>query len=122
MTTQQTPDSIGIWYMHDNHTFTKLYGKTLKAVLKRADEVEAKSSYGMLCPVYVLQGKQGLRRVGPCVHAGSSKDTKDKWNAGKAAWKAAMKADADVMRLLPFNAGLTGTQRDDKPTTERRNH
>jgi hypothetical protein len=104
MAEPQTADGLDIWYMHDNHTFTKLYGKTLTAVLKRADEVEAQSSYGMLCPAHVLQGKQELRRVGPCVHAGSSKDTKDKWNAGKAAWKAAMKADADVMRLLPFNA------------------
>ena len=107
MDDSQKPDSISIWYMHDNHTFTKLYGKTLKAVLARADAIEAESSYGMLCPVHVLQGKQELRRVGPCVHAGSRKDTKDKWNAGKAAWKAAMKSDADVMRLLPFNAELS---------------
>lgn len=97
------PDGIGIWYMHDNHTFTRIYGKTLKAVLARADAIEAGSSYGMLCPVHVMQGTREMRSVGPCVHAGSSKGTKDKWNAGKAAWKAAMKADADVIRLLPFN-------------------
>ena len=108
MVDNRIADGIGIWYMHDNHTFTKLYGKTLEAVLKRADEVEAKSSYGMLCPVHVLQGTRELRSVGPCVHAGSSKDTKDKWNAGKTAWKAAVEADADVMRLLPFNAELCG--------------
>lgn len=103
---QCVPDSIGIWYMHDNHTFTKIYGTTLDAVLAAADAVEAESSYGMLCPVHLLSGKQEIRRVGPCVHSGSSKDTKDKWSAGKAAWRLALEADADVMRLLPFNAGV----------------
>jgi hypothetical protein len=97
------PDSISIWYMHDNHTFTRLYGITLDEVLANADKVKAKSSHGMLCPVHLTQGGREIRRVGPPAHAGSSKDTKDKWVAGKSAWRAALLADADVMRLLPHN-------------------
>ena len=102
------PDRIGIWYMHDNHTFTRLYGTALDEVLANADAIEAVSSYGMLCPVSVSQGSQELRRVGPPAYAGSSKDSKDKWNAGKAAWRFALEADADVMRLLAFNIETTG--------------
>lgn len=97
-------DRIGFWYMHDNHTFTRLSGTTLDEILKSADELEAQSSYGMLCPVHLSAGGREIRRVGPSAHSRGGNDPKDVWNAGKAAWRIAIESDADAMRLLPFNA------------------
>lgn len=97
-------DGVRFYYMHDNQCFTRLYGVTLDEILSRADEVEAESPHGMLCPVLLLQGKKTIRRVGKAAHAKGSKDPKDYWNAGKAAWRESVEADADVMRLLASNA------------------
>ena len=94
------PDSLYFYYMHDDHTFTKLHGTTLDEILAHADEVESTSSYGMLCQVILMRGDKEVRRVGGAAHSGSSKDPKDKWDAGKAAWKKALEDDADVMRIL----------------------
>jgi len=95
-------DGVQFYFMHDNHTFTRLHGKTLDEVLENADTVEAgkRGSYGMLCPAMLMHGKKDVRRVGPPAHAKGSNDPKDNWNAGKAAWLAAVKADADVVRLM----------------------
>lgn len=98
-------DTVKFYFMHDNHTFTKLDGTTLDDLLAHADAVEAGEwgSYGMLCPAIVLHGEKEIRRVGPAAHARGSKDPKDHWNAGKAKWREAMEADVDVMRLMPSN-------------------
>ncbi len=95
-------DGVLFYFMHDNHTFTRLRGKTLDEVLSHADAVETgkRGSYGMLCPAMLMNGKKEVRHVGPPAHARGSKDPKDNWNAGKAAWLVAVKADADVMRLM----------------------
>lgn len=97
-------DGVRFYFMHDNHCFTKLHGATLDEILARADEVEAESSYGMLCPVILLHGEKEVRRVGKVAHGKGSKDPKDYWNTGKAAWRESVEADADVMRLLASNA------------------
>lgn len=107
---EQHPDTVKFYFMHDNHTFTRLYGTSLDEVLAHADEVEASEdgSYGMLCPPILLRGTKEVRRSGAPAHARGSKDPKDHWNAGKAAWRAICEADADVMRLLPSNASFSG--------------
>ena len=96
-------DTVKFYFMHDNHTFTRLKGATLDEVLAHADAVEAGEwgSYGMLCPAMLLHGKKEVRRVGPPAHARGSKDPKDHWNAGKAKWREVVETDIDVMRLLP---------------------
>lgn len=96
-------DGVRFYYMHENHTFTRLHGATLDELLANADAIEAESSYGMLCPAILMHGDKEVRRVGPAVHAGSSKDPKDRWNAGKGEWRKAMEEDAGVMRVLPSN-------------------
>lgn len=102
---EQPPDEVKFYYMHDNHTFTPLKGATLDEVLAHADAVEAKSSYGMLCPAMLLGAGKDIR-VGPCAHARGSKDPKDRWNEGKAEWRKAMEANPDVMRLLTAKASI----------------
>ncbi len=106
---QKHADGVRFYFMHDNHTFTRLKGDTLDEVLAHADAVEAgeHGSYGMLCPAKILHGKKDVRSVGPTVHARGSRDPKDHWNAGKVEWRKALEADADVMRLMPSNVELS---------------
>ena len=92
------PDAVRFWYMHENHTFTLLKGTTVDALLLEADALEADSPYGMLCaPTFLRDGKD-LRRGK--VHAHSHGADKDFWAAQKDAWRKALEADADAMRLL----------------------
>jgi len=100
-------DSVKFYYMHESQMFTRLYGVTVNELLAHADEIEAESSYGMLCPATLLYGDKELRRVGPPAHSGSRTDTKDKWNAQKTKWREAIEADVCIMRLLPSNAKPT---------------
>jgi hypothetical protein len=97
-----TPDSLSVYFMHDGHWFTELKGNTLDEILAHADAIESSEdgSYGMLCDITLLRGKREIRRVGPAVHARGSKDSKDKWNKGKAEWKAAAESDPDIQRIL----------------------
>jgi hypothetical protein len=96
------PNQIMFYFMHDNHAFTKLEGKTLKQVLKHADEVESDEwgSYGALCPAILMHDDKEIRRVGTMAHAGSSKAPKDKWEEGKAKWLKELQADPDVKRIM----------------------
>jgi hypothetical protein len=99
-----SPDEVRFYFMHDNHTFTRLLGATLDDILAHAEDVESApgGSYGMLCPAVLLSDGTEIRCVGPCAHAGGSKDPKDKWREGKAKWLKAMKDDPDIMRLMVY--------------------
>lgn len=99
-------DGVRFYFMHDNHTFTRLKGDTLDELLAHADDVEAgeHGAYGMLCPAILLHGEKDVRRVGPPVHARGKEDSRRQWEAGKVKWRKAMAADDDVMRLMPSNA------------------
>ena len=100
---EKGPDAVKFYYMHDNHTFTRLDGITLDAILADADSIERASSYGMLCgPILCRDGRE-VRRVNTSAHSGASTAPKAKWNAGKLEWRKAVEADADVMRLLHTN-------------------
>jgi uncharacterized small protein (DUF1192 family) len=92
------PDEVRFWYMHDNHTFTRLTGTTVDALLAEADAIEAESPYGMLCAPTLTRNGKDFRRGK--VHAHSHGADKEFWTAQKAAWRKAVEADADVMRLL----------------------
>lgn len=98
---QRSPDSMSVFFMHDNHTFTRLVGGTIDELLAHADQIEASDggSYGSIGQISLLLDGKEVRRVGPTVHSRGAKDPKDKWNDGKAKWRAAAAADPDVMRL-----------------------
>jgi hypothetical protein len=91
-------NKVSIWYMHDNHCFSQLEGKTIKDILKEADRIEKESSYGALCPVIVLAGDKELRRVGPMVHS-HGKDKKE-WEEGKKRWKEVIEKDNEIMEII----------------------
>ena len=95
-------DGIKFYFMHDNHSFTKLKGDTLREILAHADEIESGEwgSHGALCPAILMHGDKEVRRVGTMVHARGSKDPKDHWEQGKAKWLKELFDDADVQRLM----------------------
>jgi len=96
------PDRISFYYMHDNHTFSKLKGRTLQQIADHCYAVREKSHYGMLCPPILLQGDREIRRVGDPVHCpGPNKDPI--WFDGINKWIKALEKDADVMRLVLTN-------------------
>jgi hypothetical protein len=90
---------IRVYYMHDNHTFTRLTGKTLNKILQAADKLAVESPCGMLCsPVVMANGKE-IRRLKVTAHAPCCGNS-EKWVEGKAAWLKECRADQAVMRLL----------------------
>ena len=61
--------TASVWYMHDNHTFTRLRG-TVDDIVTQARELGVKSPYGMLGPLRLLAPNgQILETVGKSIHA-----------------------------------------------------
>jgi len=106
---QQVATEARFYYMHDGHYFTRLKGNTLDEVIAHADTVESGEcgSYGMLCPVIVMACDKELRRVGPPAHSYGPNDEQGRWGIGKVAWREAVEADPDIMRLLAQVGGHT---------------
>ena len=103
-------DAIKIYYMHDNHTFSRLYGATLDEVLDSAEVMAQESHCGMLCPPTLFaEGKEvrSLKEVAqaPCCDRGESQ-----WIEGKAAWRKECEADSDVMRLIAAGMLMAGAR------------
>lgn len=96
------PNRMGIYYMHSNHSFTKLKGQTLEKIIEHLTEIRKTSYYGMLCPIILSRDDKEIRRIGPPVHCCGS-DQNNRWESGVADWVRIVKADEDVMRLLPKN-------------------
>lgn len=98
------PVRVSFYYMHDNHTFTKLYGTTLDEVIRSANVVELSSSCGMLCPFHLLNTKDHTVKQGTiAVHSSYSYNPKDQWEEGIKLWKQEAENNEDVMRLILFN-------------------
>lgn len=95
-------DNIKIYYMHDNHTSSRVYGTSLNEILANADILEKKSPCGMLCDVTVFAGKKEIRRVGACVHSWGKRDH-SVWANGKSVWVEEVMRDPDITRLLSTN-------------------
>jgi hypothetical protein len=96
------PDRISFYYMHDNHTFTRLKGRALYQIADHCYAVRKKSYYGMLCPPILLQGDREIRRVGVPVHC-SGPDKDGLWFENVNAWMKFLEKDPDVMRLILTN-------------------
>lgn len=99
------PDEVKFYYMHDNHTFSRLHGTTIDEVLTAADAMAKESRCGMLCPPMLLARGKELRSLKEVVHAPCCGSDDSKWLAGKAEWKKECEEDGCVMRLVSSNAG-----------------
>jgi hypothetical protein len=87
------------WFMHDDHTFSRLRGN-LDETIKAAKVMLEESPYGALCPLTIVDDEgRDVRRVGQMVHSGY--DTGRTFNVGQMiAWRAQAEADSEVMRLF----------------------
>jgi hypothetical protein len=97
---------FSFWYMHDNHTFTRLKSSTIDEMCKEAFEIGKESPYGMLCPVTVLNAEtdKELRRVGSIVHTTESSELNDtKYANAIQQWKHEILQDADIRAHLIEN-------------------
>lgn len=101
-------DEVKFYYMHDNHTFSRLHGTTIDEVLAAADAMATESRCGMLCPPMLSGGGKEVRRLKEVAHAPCCGSGDSKWMAGKDAWRKEAEADSDVMRLVSSNAEVTG--------------
>jgi len=96
-------DEVKFYYMHDNHTFSRLIGATIDEVLASADAMAKKSRCGMLCsPMLLARGKE-VRRLKAVAHAPCFGSDDSKWLAGVSEWRTECEADSDVLRLVSSN-------------------
>ena len=100
---KNTPDSVNFYYMHDNHTFSKLYGTTVDEVMEACSKIRNKSPWGMMCPPILLRGTKEIRRINHAVHCHGIDKTKE-WNNELIAWKKEIEKDYDLMRCIVNNA------------------
>ena len=100
-------DEVKFYYMHDNHTFSRIPGTTLDVILANADTMAHESRCGMLCPPMLLAGGKEVRRLREVAHAPCCDSGDAKWVAGTEAWRKECEADSDVMRLVSSNAKLS---------------
>ena len=96
-------DEVKFYYMHDNHTFSRVSGTTLDEVLKNADVLAEESCCGMLCPPTLFSGGKEVRRLKSVAHAPCCGRGDANWIAGKEAWKKECEADPSVLRLVATN-------------------
>lgn len=109
------PDEVKFYYMHDNHTFSRLHGTTIDEVLAAADAMAKESRCGMLCPPMLLARGKELRRLKEVAHAPCCGSDDSKWLAGKEAWRNECEGDSQVMRLVSSNATkLTGAPHNER--------
>lgn len=96
-------DEVKFYYMHDNHTFSRLHGTTIDEVLAAADAMATESRCGMLCPPMLLARGKEARRLKEVAHAPCCGSDDSKWLSGKDAWRKECEGDSDVMRLVSSN-------------------
>lgn len=90
------PDNIRVYYMHDNHTFTRLHGTMPEELAEDARTIAKASPYGMLCQVILCHGDKEVRRLKENVHARTELGDTSKW-------EAELRADTEAMALLAKN-------------------
>ena len=107
---EEKPDGIKFYYMHDNHTFSRLHGVTLEEVLAAADVMAQESHCGMLCPPILFADGKEVRSLKEAAHAPCCGKGESKWIEGKTAWREECEADSDVMRLVTYGMLMAGAR------------
>ena len=100
------PNKLSVWYMHDNHTFTRLWGTSLDALVEDASRVEREYPYGMLGKAILSRDTKEVRRVGISIHS-RGPEHRVQWDEGLVDWRREFVKDAHAMRLLLTNARPT---------------
>lgn len=107
-------DSVSIHGMFDCHLFERFTGKSVDELIDNYLEFIKEDTMGTfagsdkvhnigvpdLCPAIVMSGEKELRRVGPMVGARSYKCGGKLDKKALEEYRAALKADPDIPRLL----------------------
>ncbi len=96
------PDEIRFYYMHDNHTFSRLAGNSIDTILQHAETLAFESPFGILCPPTLLFNGKEVRRLKKVAHAPCCGDYR-KWRDGRQEWRNECEGDSDVIRLVSSN-------------------
>jgi hypothetical protein len=88
---------VSAWYMHDNHTFTRVIG-SVGEMIEQAVSLAAESPCGMLGSIKLLADDGTvIRTIGPSVHW--KFDTRALDSDALERWHDDALADPDILRL-----------------------
>lgn len=109
----QQATRVTIWGMYDMHLFHRIKGRTVDEVIANwlrhnsekqpaivGDREVEDMGQSALCPATVLFGDKELRSVGRMVFPNYDKRGQPRIPAELETYRAALKADADIVRLL----------------------
>ena len=89
---------VRFYYMHGNHTFTRLKGNTLDEILVHADKVVTVDPGGMLCQPILMHKDIEVRRIGVNIHHLSYEP--EGWEQEKIRWREAAEKDHDLIYFM----------------------
>lgn len=86
---------VSVFYMHDNHTFTRLTG-SVDEMIEQARALGVESPHGMLGAARIVDSDgRDVRRLGESIHARVGFDESDLHQ-----WKQSLLADDDARQLI----------------------
>lgn len=92
------------WYMHDNHTFSRLEGNSLEELAESGYNHGVNSPCGMICSPRIItqfsgEERQNEKIVGIPVHHPWDKGDQE-WRDEVNKWIDALKDNQDIQRLI----------------------
>lgn len=88
--------TLKFYYMHDNHTFSPLTGGCLDEIIEHGNMIRAKSPWGMLCPVIIMDGDKEVRRVGVPAHCHGFDKEDSEWLQQIDIWRNSIQDDPAI--------------------------
>src|SRR5690554_4273602 len=101
---QQKSQYISFWYMHDNHTFSRLDGNTLEELAESGYNFGLRSPCGMLCAPSIITHFSDFKKreetiVGKSVFHPFSGNL-DEWKDEVNKWTNAIKDNPEALKLI----------------------
>lgn len=59
---------LSFWFMRDNHTFIKFFGRSLEDVVGKAVKISSENPYGMVCGVKIIENGNETGQIGENCH------------------------------------------------------
>lgn len=95
---------VSFYFMHDNHTFTRLEGKTIEQIANEGFKIGWKSHGGMICPATIMKkfscDERGREfRKGGFANYNSSM-SEGEWKAEVNNWMIMILSEPEIVRLV----------------------
>lgn len=97
------PRKLSLWYMHDNHTFTPVFGTSVDELCRKALLLEQQSPYGMFGRLRLLRGDLVEREIGDYVHSGGSA-VPLRFSHELEGWRKMVEYDTEALHLIAQGA------------------